>query len=63
MYNPGINNILKYLESERDRYFNAGKSGMFCDSETCIATAQCITLVIWDLEESMKRFDFETQSN
>lgn len=59
MNNPGLNSVLKYLESEKDRYLRAGERGMFCDSKTCHDTAQCIKCAIWDLEESMRKLNFD----
>lgn len=42
----GISNILKYLEHERDRYYSAGTSGWFCDSEKCLEISDIINLTI-----------------
>lgn len=59
MNNPGLNNILKYLKSEEERYLRAYKSGMFCDGENCLKTAQAIRWTIWELEDAMKSFKFD----
>ena len=61
MNNPGIMNILKYLKSEEERFLKAGNSGMFCDSENCLNTAQAIRWGIWDLEESMNTLGFNKE--
>lgn len=42
----GISNILKYLEHERDRYYRAGISGLFCDSEKCLEISKIIDATI-----------------
>lgn len=49
MYSVGLNKIISFLESERDRFYNAGISGDFCDSEKCLFTAKIINKAITDI--------------
>lgn len=50
MYSVGLNKIISYLESERDRYYKAGISGDFCDSEKCIVISSIINREINNLK-------------
>ena len=59
MRNPGLNNILKYLKSERQRFLKASESGMFCDGDSCENTALVIKWAIFDLESSMEELGFD----
>lgn len=61
MNNPGLNNILKYLKSERERFQKASESGMFCDSESCRKTAEAIKWTIWELEASMEYLEADIE--
>lgn len=53
MYSVGLNKIISYLESERDRYYKAGISGDFCDSEKCIF----ISVILDEEIERLKRIN------
>ena len=59
MNNPGLNNILKHLKAEEERFLKAGNSGMFCDGEKCLNTAIAIRWTRWELEESMEQLKFD----
>lgn len=61
--NPGLNRILNFLKSEEERFIKAGTSGTFCDSINCLNTAQVIRWAIWDIEESMKSFNFDVKND
>ena len=50
MYSVGLNKIISYLESERDRYYKAGISGDFCDSEKCIVISSILNREINNLK-------------
>lgn len=63
MKNPGLNNILKYLRSERQRFLKASESGMFCDSDNCENTALAIKWTICDLESSMEQLGFDIEED
>ncbi len=55
--NPGLNKVLEYLNSERDRFEKAGQSGMFCDSENCLKTACTIGLAINEINKGIKKLE------
>lgn len=57
MYSVGLNKIISYLESERDRYYKAGISGDFCDSEKCILISNILDTEI----SNLKRINNENQ--
>lgn len=61
MKNPGLNTILKYLKSERQRFLKASESGMFCDIDNCENTALAIKWAIWDLESHMEQLGFDVE--
>ena len=46
MESVGLNKILNYLQSEHDRFYKAGISNNFCDSEKCLFTAKIINKAI-----------------
>ncbi|MGL5328872.1 MAG: hypothetical protein ACRDD7_06360 [Peptostreptococcaceae bacterium] len=46
----GLDNIVKYLESERDRFYNAYDSDSFCDGEHCRKVASVIASAIEEIE-------------
>lgn len=52
----GLNKVIENLEKEQYRFFKAGNSNMFCDSENCLKTALAIGLVITDLKDYREVF-------
>ena len=46
MESVGLNKILDYLQSEHDRYYKAGISNDFCDSEKCLLISKIINEAI-----------------
>lgn len=53
----GLNNVIKHLENERERFLRAGLSGMFCDSVSCLKTACTIEYAIDEINEVRKQLN------
>ena len=47
-YADTMDNIIKYLENERDRRLNAINSGMFCDNKT--STRHCLIISFFSIK-------------
>lgn len=56
--NPGLDNILNYLQNEHDRFLRAAESNMFCDTENCYKTAMIIAQTIDNLLQNREKLNF-----
>lgn len=53
----GLNNVIKHLENERERFLRAGLSGMFCDRVSCLKTACTIGFAIDEINKVRKELN------
>lgn len=53
----GIEKAIDYLRRESDRYLNAGTSGYFCDSGTCLKICYALESAILELKCTMDNTD------
>ena len=48
----GIDNIIKFLKNEKERFLNASKCGAFCDGEKCLKVSYVINDAIKEIDRS-----------